>query len=89
MKDTTMQTLERLNKLGENARIKHSDEENQYAFNRGVQAAKDLLTRGIPISLQDEAGLFMSDLQLSETMGWNSQCFSDENKALITKRNSE
>lgn len=89
MKDTTMQSLERLNKLGEEARIKHSDEENQNAFNRGVQAAKDLITRGIPISLQDEAGLFMSDLQVSETMGWNSQCFNDENIELIKKLNSE
>ena len=86
MPDTTVRTFERLTKLAAKASIKHSDEEKKAAFDRGVQAAKNYIAGGMPICLQDEFGLFMSDLQVSETMGWNSQCFSDENKALIDKR---
>jgi hypothetical protein len=82
MADRTMETLKHFEKLGERARKVYTDAEKEEAFNKGVAQAKSAIDKGDVINLLDEGQMFLSDIDLAEIMGWNSQVFSDENKGL-------
>jgi hypothetical protein len=87
MTDRTMETLKHFEKMGERANKVYTDVEKEEAFNKGISQAKSAIDKGVVINLLDEGQMFLSDIDLGEIMGWNSQVFSDENKALREAKN--
>jgi hypothetical protein len=86
MADTTLQTLNLINKAGKNSSQIATEDEKRAAFENGKKSAKTCIESGTAIMFLDEGQLFLSPLQLAEIMGWNSLVCSDKNQGLIKSR---